>query len=211
MNPIPTLVVQNTHRKSRPAESAGAPRCAAAPQASSWDETKSCRPRLATPDSSWDDVARLQTAPLKEIPCRHTFIHYSEPTPGVRRKRSLSTPALPLPNREWDLDFARQTACVPLPRCATPKPDVTPGVGAPELPAAPALPDVFLQGSPGLEANGTELPAVPALPAEDLQRCLPCSPRPLVDSLAAVARALDALIGGLEAKGTEHAGSRAPA
>lgn len=173
---IPTLIVPKAYRTRRPAESTGAPRLAAASPAPSWDEAESY-PRLATPfspDSSWDDVARPHTAPPQEIPCRHTFIHYSsQPTPAARRHRSLSAPALPLPNREWDLDFARQTANVPLSRCATPKPDF----------------DAFLPADAAPGGAPVVLPPMPAAPALPAALLLQRTPRVLPESLAAAAPA----------------------
>jgi hypothetical protein len=118
---IPSLIVPQAHRTSRPAAddcAASAPRlCSLTFLPSVTGE--SC---MSIPSLNGYDVARPNTAPPEEIPCRHTFIHYSsELTPTTRRQRSLSTPALPHQSREWDLDFARQTANVPLSRCATPK------------------------------------------------------------------------------------------
>jgi hypothetical protein len=152
---IPTLIVPTAFRTSRPAD------C----------ESPASAPRLSIISQNDDIVARPHTAPPVEIPCRHTFIHYSsEPTPTGRRQRSRSTPALPLPNREWDLDFARQTANVPLSRCVTPKPEsnVDARLGAataPELPAAPALPAV-LQHTSSCDSLLDSAPVAPESPVE---------------------------------------------
>ena len=165
---IPTLVVPHPYSTSRPAESAGAPGLAAASPAPSWDEAES-DPRLASPscpDSLWDDVARPRTAPPQEIPCRHTFIHYpSQPTPGARRHRSLSAPALPLSNREWDLDFARQMAFMyaPLSRCVIPIPDIDVDVTSGDAPVAPQVPfpDSLDAAAPASPLGGRSLATVP--------------------------------------------------